>query len=549
MKKNISAAAALLLASALLSAQNVNQTVSVTNDYKSALPEFEKKTLEVAVPDTLLVFDYKFDYSVFDSPYKGAYEFSPYTVNLTPKVRSTYYNKLYVRAGAGYTLHPQLDAVYELRPLDNLSLSLFGTGDGYAGKYSAVGSDLGVDPSSSRTGHDFSTRWGVSGRAAFLRSDLTFEAAYNGIFASSLQETSRYNGATVGARLKSNGERGSYFYYDISAAYTYGHDSFVTYGGGISDNDFLIKGTVGPVLDGKYRFLCDFSAETDYTLGQIESHNSLFKAVPRLEFGFGPVSVSAGAMMGFASGENMVLRPDLRADARFFSGVLDVWARVKGDESVASYNVMKQRSHFYTAPWNAGTGDFEYEKSLDASIGAAASVGSFSGELSAGYSFLRNSMCETFCEGFALDGTPGGLCEAYRWLDYNQLHAEAAADWTSERLQVDALMGFRLTDFMGETPDVYAVPMLSGNLRAVYNWSRRIFAGVWVQGCTSRSNPSSENLSVPGWINLGLSGRYVLSQTWSLWAEAGNLLNQNIRNELLYVRRGPWLTVGACLTL
>ena len=36
----------------------------------------------------LLKFDWNFNYSVFENPYKGAYEFSPYKLNMAPEPRA-----------------------------------------------------------------------------------------------------------------------------------------------------------------------------------------------------------------------------------------------------------------------------------------------------------------------------------------------------------------------------------------------------------------------------------------------------------------------------
>ena len=69
MKKTITIFAFVCL-SASLYAQNVNQTIQVTNDYRSSAPEANKRSLDLSVSDTMLVFDYKFDYSVFDTPYR-----------------------------------------------------------------------------------------------------------------------------------------------------------------------------------------------------------------------------------------------------------------------------------------------------------------------------------------------------------------------------------------------------------------------------------------------------------------------------------------------
>ena len=46
--------AAALLAYAAASAQNLNPTVQVTNDYEGKLMEVEKRNVQMAVPDSLL---------------------------------------------------------------------------------------------------------------------------------------------------------------------------------------------------------------------------------------------------------------------------------------------------------------------------------------------------------------------------------------------------------------------------------------------------------------------------------------------------------------
>ena len=85
MKRYVIAASACLCVFALsASAQNYNPTVVVTNKYKAATETAQKGEIEMAVPDSLRHFNMTFDYSVFDKPYKGAYEFRPYSVEMKP---------------------------------------------------------------------------------------------------------------------------------------------------------------------------------------------------------------------------------------------------------------------------------------------------------------------------------------------------------------------------------------------------------------------------------------------------------------------------------
>ena len=124
----------LMAACQFLSAQELDPTVVVDRAYEGKLIEVHKPSLEMAVPDTVMKFDLDFDYSVFESPYKGSYEFSPYLLSMKPSVASDAAGKFYLKAGAGYQLRPVLDAVWS-PALKNNAWSL----DLYAGNKSYFG--------------------------------------------------------------------------------------------------------------------------------------------------------------------------------------------------------------------------------------------------------------------------------------------------------------------------------------------------------------------------------------------------------------------------
>ena len=56
-------------------AQDLNPTVEVSRQYRGSLLDSEKPSVPMAMPDSVLRFDLEFDYSVFDNPFKGSYEF------------------------------------------------------------------------------------------------------------------------------------------------------------------------------------------------------------------------------------------------------------------------------------------------------------------------------------------------------------------------------------------------------------------------------------------------------------------------------------------
>ena len=103
---------ALLAVTALAYGQNLNPTVEVTNAYEGGAEAIKKPLQVMQVPDSVTRFNLDFDYEVFDNPYRGAYEFRPYQVQLRPQPAASGERKFYLRAGAGYRLRPELELVY-----------------------------------------------------------------------------------------------------------------------------------------------------------------------------------------------------------------------------------------------------------------------------------------------------------------------------------------------------------------------------------------------------------------------------------------------------
>ena len=77
MKRFFSTISAALLVTVSALAQNLNPVVEVTNTYEGRLSDIHKPDQLLNIPDSVTRFKLDFDYSVFEKPYKGAYEFSP----------------------------------------------------------------------------------------------------------------------------------------------------------------------------------------------------------------------------------------------------------------------------------------------------------------------------------------------------------------------------------------------------------------------------------------------------------------------------------------
>ena len=133
--KKILILSALLLAGAALRAQNLNPVVEVTNAYAREATGIEKPSQLMDLPDSIYKFNLSFDYSVTNPTYKGAYEFHPYLVQMKPGARLSPEQKFYLRAGAGYSLHPELDLVWNPVRKENFRMNLYATHQSYVGKY------------------------------------------------------------------------------------------------------------------------------------------------------------------------------------------------------------------------------------------------------------------------------------------------------------------------------------------------------------------------------------------------------------------------------
>ena len=72
-------------AGTLCHAQNLDPTVEVSRAYEGKLLEVHKPVMPMSQPDSVSQFNLKFDYSVFDNPFKGSYEFNPYMLNMRPE--------------------------------------------------------------------------------------------------------------------------------------------------------------------------------------------------------------------------------------------------------------------------------------------------------------------------------------------------------------------------------------------------------------------------------------------------------------------------------
>ena len=101
---------------------------------------------------------------------------------------------------------------------------------------------------------------------------------------------------------------------------------------------------------------------------------------------------------------------------------------------------------------------------------------------------------------------------------------------------------------------VMTLPVFTGSADFVYNWNRRVFAGLSAEWMSARegedlytSYSSYSDCHVPGWIDLGVTAEFRMNNHFSLWAEGRNLLNQTVMRNFMIAEKGPYVTAGICL--
>ncbi len=239
--KKILLTVSLGMAGIALAAQNttnLNPTVQVLNSYEGRVGDVERQVTKLSVPDSLRSFDLNFDYSGFDTPYKGNDEFDPYFTELEMAGRPFDGKKLFLKAGAGYTAAPFIDAAYTFKDQGRFKIGAHACGDSYFGRFRQIlpdGNVLTPSQSDSWKGYDAKVKSGLDARSDWenvsLRTNVDYEGAFGSGTPAGLLYTRAYNGldANIGVETVSGTETDWRFTAD--AGYAFGYDKAGMNGG------------------------------------------------------------------------------------------------------------------------------------------------------------------------------------------------------------------------------------------------------------------------------------------------------------------------------
>lgn len=589
MRKIYLVSAAMLMTAAVSFGQNFNPTVEVTNTYQGNASEVHKPLLGMNVPDSLLRFDLDFDYEVFEKPYQGAYSFKPYMLNMRPAKDAWRGRQLYLKAGAGYTLHPQFEFVYSPEQSGPFQMSVYASHKSYFGNYHEIKPELQdglyrMKKSGGKFGgYDALTSAGFDGRYNWDRTILSFGIGYYGLAAKDSVMSRSYNAFDFNARVRSNNDSESYFLYDIGLRGRVANDGLdyksFSFPDGVTvdkqnENWVLLDGLVGPVVNNSRSILVGFEAESASYSRFYDGNIGRVALIPSYRFKSGRWNLNLGVKLEFmfrndadtlsfvkmGGGKGQIVYPD--AHISFAAGGnVALYADATGGSRLNTYSSQISENHhlnpsFLVAPvYELITPlvDNTVEK-VNARIGVRGSAASsFQFDVNGGVGLYGNALMES-----GLFTAGGDLVPALAYSDYNLIYANALVGLRTGRVKIDADFRYRGVSF----PDNDALnlgftfPKYSGGVRASYDISSRLYAGInveaasWRDGkCASVASEDILDVRVPGYVDLGVNCGYKFNRKWTLWLESGNLLCQAIQRTPFYAEKGPWVTAGISLNL
>lgn len=567
------AVAALLLVSEASKAQDLDPTVEVRRAYEGKLFEAHKPPLTMSVPDSLLRFDLDFDYSVFESPYRGSYEFNPYTLAMAPVRSSQNPGRFHMRLGAGYELHPVLDLVWAPVLRDRFRMDVYASHNSFIGKYRELGpaenvsgdllfGDIGV-----RTkGYDFLTNAGTQMRFDWYKGRLDFGASYFGIAQKDWIRKRGYDALDVNLGISSKSDRPEYFMYDIKAAYRFAQDrtDFAGYEG-MMEHDVRFDAVLGQIFGASGTLLFDVGAEFAAYSGAIAASAGDVRIVPhyvietgRWRFDLG-VRVSANVSArnaGFFAAKGQYVYPDVNISVAAIPDAMKIYARIGGGERINTMrSLLEEDRHLDMSMGRDGV-------LFDNSVERVSTVLGFEGRISTRFSYnLRGGYVNygnMLFSGIAMveDGISARYIPMSGYSACNNAFVALDWDWKAECIDFKGAVVYDKFWGIADPEGLLSPAAFHGNTSFTYNWKRRIFVGTDCSWSTSRTAMLNgpglhepKEAKVPGYADLGVFFEYSFNRKFSLWARGGNLLNMPVLRSPLYAEGGINFTAGICLNL
>ena len=534
-----------------LQAQDLDPIVEVSRAYEGKLIEVRKPVMEMAVPDTLYKFDLGFDYSVFDNPYRGSYEFNPYTMDMRPESNLQKPSQFYMRAGAGYTLHPVFDLLWSPDFKGGFSMDVYGMHKSYVGAYRPVMGAKGYN------GYDLLSKAGLDMGYDWDRTALDFGASYYGVAVKDFARERAYNALDAYCSVGSKKSWTEGFLYNVGLAYRYSDDTSLL---PLKGHEMKLDGSFGPTFGESNKVFFDLGLELDTYSGVWTESLVDFYLVPHYVYERGVMRLDLGLRLSAAKisadgVKNQIVYPAIKMNFAVIPDAMRLYMNIGGGEKLNSYSSLIVGNHHLDLGYLAfskqvddpadgadvnGIGLMQPSiERVSAELGLEGRISSFfSYNLKGGYTNNVNALFDG-----VVAVSEGVYMPRVGYTSYQSAFAALVWDMNFRRVRFDGVVKY--AHYWGYDSAMFAPASLSGDAEVLYNWRRRIYAGVDCVFATSRSN--SENLKVPGYADLGIYGEYAMNNKISFWLRGGNLLNMEVQKTFFYAEKGINFTAGICL--
>lgn len=570
---------AVFVACAAASAQNLDPTVVVDRAYEGKLVEVHKPALEMSVPDTVMRFELDFDYSVFDNPFKGSYEFNPYLLSMKPSVATDKAGIFYLRAGAGYQLRPELDLIWSPKMKnDAFRLDVYAHHRSFFGDYYLMNAaeDPHVDLIKviddvymSAKGGFMSSKAGVNLGYDWEKSALDFNAGYYGVQRFMSGDAARnYNAFDADFTIKTrDGMDDMGLTYLLNASYRLAADNSIgTFENKyrLNENNIEVNAAIGTSREGSNDFALDLHVDHDGYTGFKEGSASIVSVTPHYIYDKGILHADLGLkiakiMADETSGlfifnaKDQIVYPDVKVRVDLIRDALSLFAKVGGGSRIYSNADLLERNIFLSLP-EYGRDDLRLNFGSDMGIGVeriSARAG-FEGRFGSKFSWNIHTGYSDHASAIVDAANPYVYLSGVDYAAYSAWDSSFEWSWKSDRFSADGLVTYCNAwgdAFSAESSsDNFKPAAFTGDVSFEYNYNRRIYAGV---DCAFSSERVSERgrFVMPGYADLGVSAEYVTSRAISFWVRGGNLLGMTIQRNPIYAVKGPYFTLGICLKL
>ena len=556
--------------------QNLDPTVVVDRAYEGKLMEVHKPSLEMAVPDTVTHFDLDFDYSVFENPYRETYEFNPYLLSMKPSAAVEAPGKLYLNAGVGYQLHPELDVVWSPkfdRMDEGFGMDIYARHRSFFGNYWKLeaSDDLVVGRSDETyKGGDMESRAGVDLKYDWVHGGIDLDLSYYGIHQGYKFEpplyTRGYNAFDASFSVGSK-EHVPGLIYGLDSKFRFANDAvdFHFVDSSVNEIDFVFDALVGVMASGEDKALLKFGMDIAGYTGDTEGAASMLYIAPHYVLNRGRLKADIGVkVMGtivdtlggvfLKKSKDQIIYPDVDVRYTIMPERLVAYFKAGGGSKVNSFaSLLERNRHAYM---NISSNPVGYNMGVSVervslSAGIEGRLGKrFTWNLSGGYANFASGILDAAAYVELPDHGVGQLMDGIEYGKYQKGFAALSAFWNNERFAADGTIKYTGTwgEVFEKSPYSLKPAAMTGDVSFEYNYNRRIFAGVNCSFATAMTGGLG-SLVIPGYADLGLSAEYVTSRNFSFWIKGGNLLGMTIPHNILYAQKGPYFTLGICLNL